>query len=247
MTSLKDIRLWLIIALALLCLIAVRNCTINYQNADSDMPDSAATASESDSAVVDKAKNQGESEDAAGSGTEDSESEAEVNKLASTEESTKQNAIATTEQNASATDEEQSPVAAIATTGSEAEDLNTGANLADQQSESAATAETNESSETEASDSTGSSEDAAGTVEESDEANSSSATDASSTNSEQTAQVQVIKREITEFTLGDLSQTGEFGVDLMKDIAVARDGLSDYDGRIESLRQFIDELQSGSK
>ena len=75
------------------------------------------------------------------------------------------------------------------------------------------------------------------------ESDTSSSTAANGGNTGET-QVQIIKSELVEFKLGELSNTGEFGVDLTNDISTLREGLSDYGGRISSLKQTIEKVRS---
>ena len=204
MTSLRDIRLWLIVALALLCLIAIRNCTIDYQNTgegstaaiSEDGADGDNTVAQSDSSTEDSANSAENDESAAGESTE-------ANQLLS--------------------EASQSGTASSGT-----------AETANGESDTAA--------------------DATGTEDEADtdgsvqanadgESDTSSSTAANGGNTGET-QVQIIKSELVEFKLGELSNTGEFGVDLTNDISTLREGLSDYGGRISSLKQTIEKVRS---
>ena len=196
MTSLRDIRLWLIVALALLCLIAIRNCTIDYQNTG----EGSTAATSEDGTDGDNTVAQSDS------GTEDSTNAAE-NDESATGVSTEANQLL-----------------------SEAET-------------------TNVESDTGESDTAA---DATGTEDESDtdgsvQANADSESDTSSStaaNGGNTGETQIIKSELVEFKLGELSNTGEFGVDLTNDISTLREGLSDYGGRIGSLKQTIEKVRS---
>ena len=204
MTSLRDIRLWLIVALALLCLIAIRNCTIDYQNTgegstaaiSEDGADGDNTVAQSDSSTEDSANSAENDESAAGESTE-------ANQLLS--------------------EASQSGTASSGT-----------AETANGESDTAA--------------------DATGTEDEADtdgsvqanadgESDTSSSTAANGGNTGET-QVQIIKSELVEFKLRELSNTGEFGVDLTNDISTLREGLSDYGGRISSLKQTIEKVRS---
>lgn len=212
MTSLRDIRLWLIVALALLCLIAIRNCTIDYQN----------TSEESTAAVSDDAT---DSETTVAQSENDTEDTAQDSaKLAENAES---DAGESTETNQLLSEASQSSTAS---------------------SESAET--TNGESDTDAAtaaDATGNEDevDTDGSVQANadTESDTSSSTAAKGGNTGE-SQVQIIKSELVEFKLGELSDTGEFGVDLTNDISTLREGLSDYGGRIGSLKQTIEKVRS---
>ena len=193
MTSLRDIRLWLIVALALLCLIAIRNCTIDYQNTgegstaaiSEDGADGDNTVAQSDSSTEDSANSAENDESAAGESTE-------ANQLLS--------------------EASQSSTASSGTT-----ETTNGEDEADTDGSVQANAD--------------------------GESDTSSSTAANGGNTGET-QVQIIKSELVEFKLGELSNTGEFGVDLTNDISTLREGLSDYGGRISSLKQTIEKIRS---
>ena len=193
MTSLRDIRLWLIVALALLCLIAIRNCTIDYQNTgegstaaiSEDGADGDNTVAQSDSSTEDSANSAENDESAAGESTE-------ANQLLS--------------------EASQSSTASSGTT-----ETTNGEDEADTDGSVQANAD--------------------------GESDTSSSTAANGGNTGET-QVQIIKSELVEFKLGELSNTGEFGVDLTNDISTLREGLSDYGGRISSLKQTIEKVRS---
>ncbi len=201
MTSLRDIRLWLIVALALLCLIAIRNCTIDYQNTG----EGSTAATSEDGTDGDNTVAQSDS------GTEDSTNAAE-NDESATGVSTEANQLL-----------------------SEAETTNVESDTGESDTGESDTAA-----------------DATGTEDESDtdgsvQANADSESDTSSStaaNGGNTGETQIIKSELVEFKLGELSNTGEFGVDLTNDISTLREGLSDYGGRIGSLKQTIEKVRS---
>ena len=193
MTSLRDIRLWLIVALALLCLIAIRNCTIDYQNTgegstaaiSEDGADGDNTVAQSDSSTEDSANSAENDESAAGESTE-------ANQLLS--------------------EASQSSTASSGTT-----ETTNGEDEADTDGSVQANAD--------------------------GESDTSSSTAANGGNTGET-QVQIIKSELVEFKLRELSNTGEFGVDLTNDISTLREGLSDYGGRISSLKQTVEKVRS---
>lgn len=209
MTSLRDIRLWLIVALALLCLIAIRNCTIDYQNTgegstaaiSEDGADGDNTVAQSDSSTEDSANSAENDESAAGESTE-------ANQLLSEASQSSTASSGTTETTNGESDTGESDTAADAT-GTEDEADTDGSVQANADGES----------------------------------DTSSSTAANGGNTGET-QVQIIKSELVEFKLGELSNTGEFGVDLTNDISTLREGLSDYGGRISSLKQTIEKVRS---
>ena len=209
MTSLRDIRLWLIVALALLCLIAIRNCTIDYQNTgegstaaiSEDGADGDNTVAQSDSSTEDSANSAENDESAAGESTE-------ANQLLSEASQSSTASSGTTETTNGESDTGESDTAADAT-GTEDEADTDGSVQANADGES----------------------------------DTSSSTAANGGNTGET-QVQIIKSELVEFKLGELSNTGEFGVDLTNDISTLREGLSDYGGRIGSLKQTIEKVRS---
>lgn len=209
MTSLRDIRLWLIVALALLCLIAIRNCTIDYQNTgegstaaiSEDGADGDNTVAQSDSSTEDSANSAENDESAAGESTE-------ANQLLSEASQSSTASSGTTETTNGESDTGESDTAADAT-GTEDEADTDGSVQANADGES----------------------------------DTSSSTAANGGNAGET-QVQIIKSELVEFKLGELSNTGEFGVDLTNDISTLREGLSDYGGRISSLKQTIEKIRS---
>lgn len=209
MTSLRDIRLWLIVALALLCLIAIRNCTIDYQNTgegstaaiSEDGADGDNTVAQSDSSTEDSANSAENDESAAGESTE-------ANQLLSEASQSSTASSGTTETTNGESDTGESDTAADAT-GTEDEADTDGSVQANADGES----------------------------------DTSSSTAANGGNTGET-QVQIIKSELVEFKLGELSNTGEFGVDLTNDISTLREGLSDYGGRISSLKQTIEKIRS---
>ena len=208
MTSLRDIRLWLIVALALLCLIAIRNCTIDYQNTgegstaaiSEDGADGDNTVAQSDSSTEDSANSAENVESAAGESTEANQllSEASQSSTASSESAETTNGESDTD-----------AATAADATGNEDEVDTDGSVQANADTES----------------------------------DTSSSTAAKGGNTGE-SQVQIIKSELVEFKLGELSDTGEFGVDLTNDISTLREGLSDYGGRIGSLKQTIEKVRS---
>ena len=209
MTSLRDIRLWLIVALALLCLIAIRNCTIDYQNTgegstaaiSEDGADGDNTVAQSDSSTEDSANSAENDESAAGESTE-------ANQLLSEASQSSTASSGTTETTNGESDTGESDTAADAT-GTEDEADTDGSVQANADGES----------------------------------DTSSSTAANGGNTGET-QVQIIKSELVEFKLRELSNTGEFGVDLTNDISTLREGLSDYGGRISSLKQTVEKVRS---
>ncbi len=233
MTSLRDIRLWLIIALAVLCLIAVRNCTINYQNGSQDSAVSETEATASDAEV---AKSESGNADSAKVAETDEETATEANQLVSqTEQSEASAKSAVSEggnQNAADSSAEGNAEAAVAS-----------AEKQDAAESQPAEADTDSASEPETTDAAVSATVNA-TSEQATESEAPADSAGTTVQSGTTTDVKVIKREIVEFKLGEVSKTGEFGVDLANDIATVREGLTEYGGRIGSLRQTIEKVRS---
>ena len=254
MTALRDIRLWLIIALAVLCLIALRTCTIDYSNtsdniatvdgqSSTDNADVASVESDAEKSAEQNAEAEqagdsvaAEVADNAAGATE--RTNTEVNKLvsegdASQDEKNEASAAvsdATTTSDGSGTESsDQTESASAATTESDGS----------QENAEAGTGSTDAGADAEASDSqTSDSQTPSAAVSEADDAGQANATADTATN------IEVIKRELVEFKLGELSNTGNFGEDLTADIATVREGLGDYDGRIESLKAFVEQFRA---
>lgn len=222
MTLLKDVRLLLIIGLAILCLIALKMCASTYEPMSTT--DTSTTDTSSAGVVAESAEKDSEAATVTAEESATAEATEKTEQVAESEEVTETAEVAETAENSTAavSDEAETVVEEIVSEEAIA------ASAGDLTADGAATEEASaEVASTEAAPT----EDAAAEPV--------------------TAQIQsvvpvvepVVAADVEPIILRDLSASGEFMPDFNADVESVQDGLTQYSDKLEAAKTLLDKLK----